>query len=465
MYHTRIDNTDVHCSDELVQKYDRPGPRYTSYPTAPQWHDTIPHTEYLALLADSARAATPLSLYLHLPFCEAHCTFCGCNVVITKKKSIAESYLDDLARELELLAPQLAHRKVAQLHIGGGTPTYLTPAQLDALSQKIRANFRFTPNAELSIEADPRVTTAEHLHTLRRCGFNRLSFGVQDLTPRVQAAINRLQPLALTERLIATARELRFDSINVDLIYGLPWQTVDSFADTVKSVLAVEPDRIACFNFAYVPWLKAQQRAIDPATLPNPHDKLTMWCRAITQCADAGYELIGFDHFAKAHDELAVARREGTLSRNFQGYTTQAGIDMVGFGITSIGDIGGVYVQNVKKIPEYRRRLLAHEAPLERACRLTADDCVRRTLIRTLLCNNAVHAHAFASATGADLTAMVSAAHSALQPLLEDGLATWDGRTLAITPQGRLFARNIAMCFDAYLAPEQAADARYSRTV
>lgn len=467
MFQTIINGTNVHFDAALVAKYDRPGPRYTSYPTAPQWHEAIDTAGYARILAASNAVARPLSLYFHLPFCESHCTFCGCNVIITKQKQVVDPYLADLEREVALVAAQLDRRRpVTQLHWGGGTPTYLTCAQIERVWGAIAANFTLAPDAEIGIEVDPRVTTAEQLRTLGQLGFNRVSLGVQDIQPEVQAAVNRIQPLELTAALIQTARELGYQSVNTDLIYGLPYQTPASFHETVAAVLALQPDRVACYNFAYVPWLKAQQRTIDPATLPAAETKLTTWCQTIRQFADAGYDLIGFDHFARAHDEMAHARRDGTLWRNFQGYTTKAGTDLVAFGITGIGDIDGHYIQNVKKLADYRRAVQAGLFPLERACHLTRDDLIRRAVIRELLCNERVDAAAVRDTWNIEFGEYFAAALAALHEPIADGLVTWDGAILAITPLGHLFARNVAMCFDAYLPSETAAtQARYSRTI
>ncbi|MBI4237807.1 MAG: oxygen-independent coproporphyrinogen III oxidase [Deltaproteobacteria bacterium] len=467
MFQTTINGTAVRFDAALVAKYDRPGPRYTSYPTAPQWHAAIDAAGYAQILAASNAVARPLSLYFHLPFCESHCTFCGCNVIITKQKHVVEPYLADLEREVALVAAQVDRRRaVVQLHWGGGTPTYLSCDQIERVWQAIASHFTIAADAEVGVEVDPRVTTAEQLRVLRRLGFNRVSLGVQDIHPEVQAAVNRLQPLELTAALIRTARALGYASVNTDLIYGLPYQTPDSFQETVAAVLALQPDRVACYNFAYVPWLKAQQRAIDPATLPAAETKLTTWCQTIRQFADADYDLIGFDHFARPDDEMARARRSGTLWRNFQGYTTKAGTDLLAFGITGIGDVDGHYLQNVKKLPEYRRAVQAGTFPLERACHLTRDDLMRRWVIRELLCNERVDANAVRLTWDTNFGDYFAAALAALQEPIADGLATWDGTILAITPLGHLFARNVAMCFDAYLPSEPATvSARYSRTI
>lgn len=460
---THIEGTAVAFDAALVEKYDRPGPRYTSYPTAPHWCESIDHARYAHILTDSNAAARPLSLYLHLPFCERHCVFCGCNVVITTRKQVAVPYLEHVAGEVAVLARHLdTQRPVVQIHWGGGTPTYLSCAQLEQTWKIFTDHFTIAPDAEIGIEVDPRVTSAEQLRTLRNLGFNRVSMGVQDFDPRVQQAIGRIQPHGQTAALIDAARTAGFSSVNVDLIYGLPYQTPESFAQTVDAMVALAPDRIACFNFAFVPWLKAQQRTIDPATLPSPTDKIAMWCRTITQLADAGFIMIGFDHFARPDDELTAALRSRTLWRNFQGYSTKAGTDLVGIGITSIGDINGHYVQNGKTLPAYARAAAATQLPAERGCVLTPDDTVRRHVIRELLSNNIVAMTAVDRQFDIHFADYFAAALRALQPMCDDGLVTCADHTIGITPRGRLFARNIAMCFDAYLHAE---DQRYSRTV
>jgi oxygen-independent coproporphyrinogen III oxidase len=451
---TIINGTAVTLDANLVQRYDRPGPRYTSYPTAPQWKDEITSPQYSEILDQSNAQARPLSLYFHLPFCEEHCTFCGCNVIITKKREIADPYLNAIAQELRLtMAHMDTSRTITQFHFGGGTPTYFSPAQLERLWKDIAPHLRFADDAEIGIEVDPRVTTREHLAVLRQLGFNRLSMGIQDFRPEVQQAINRIQPYDVTAELINAARQLGFASINVDLIYGLPHQTPEGFAETIEQIITLEPDRIACYSFAFVPWLKAQQRKIDAATLPEAQTKLSTWCTTITQLHETGYHMIGFDHFARADDELAKALHTGSLWRNFQGYSTKAGTDLLAFGITGIGDIDGHYVQNVKKLTQYYTALSHDTLPVERACHLSADDLQRREIIRELLCNGRAHLG----------IANFSTELATLQPMIDDQLLTLTDATLTITPRGRLFARNVAMAFDTYLDATQ--DQRYSRTV
>lgn len=465
-FRTTIDDTPIVITPEMLQRYNHAGPRYTSYPTAPQWNDAITSEEYEHILMESNSSGKDLSLYMHIPFCEEQCTFCGCSTVITKKKEIAEPYLAALQQELYLLDHHLdSSRHVSQLHWGGGTPTYLSCAQIEALWATITKYFKFRGDAEISIEVDPRVTTKEHLRTLRTCGFNRISLGVQDLDPRVQEAVNRIQPMHMTQSLIEEARALGFDSVNVDLIYGLPHQTQDGFAKTTQQIIDLDPDRIACFSFAYVPWMKAQQRNIPEDTLPDADDKLRTWCATIEQFGSAGYTMIGFDHFAKSGDELTKALHTKSLRRNFQGYSTQAGADMVACGMTGIGDIHGHYVQNEKKVPRYQNAVHAQEFPIVRGCRLSNDDLIRREFIQHLLCNNHIDLQKFGNTQGIDCTEYFSDAWTALAPMQNDGLVDFDTSSLHITPQGRLFARNVAMCFDAYRTQDAEKGQKYSQTV
>ncbi|MBI2345848.1 MAG: oxygen-independent coproporphyrinogen III oxidase [Deltaproteobacteria bacterium] len=462
----RIDNQRIELPAALIAKYDRPGPRYTSYPTAPAWQAPFDAADYAQALKESNTTARPLSLYVHLPFCEAHCTFCGCNVIITKKKALADEYLSDLEREIAIVAGGVDRgRPVVQLHWGGGTPTYLSPAQLSRLMAILRRHFALANDAEIGVEVDPRVTTNEQVAVLRELGFNRISMGIQDFHPAVQEAINRIQPVEMTSMLIDACRAARFASINVDLIYGLPHQTLERFAATLDAVIGLKPDRIALYNFAFVPWLKAQQRRIDPSTLPAPATKLALLLHGIDAFGTAGYAYIGMDHFARPTDELARARAVRTLWRNFQGYTTKAGTDLIAFGITGIGDVAGRYAQNVKTLAAYRRALAAGEMPIERGCKLTQDDLLRRVVIRELLCNNYLAVADCNAAFGIDFAEYFRTELEALRPLSDDGLVTCTEATIKVTVLGRLFARNIAMVFDRYLSATSNGRPLYSRTI
>ena len=347
---------------ELLSRYNVQGPRYTSYPTAPMWKESFSASDYERALRESAAAAnpSPLSLYVHLPFCEKLCFFCGCTVVITGRAHAPENpYLEILEREIDWVAERAGPRPVVQLHWGGGTPTYFAPALLERLGRRIFDRFAMAPDAELGVEVDPRVTTREHLEALAALGFNRLSMGVQDFDPRVQEAINRIQPAADTRRLIEHARALGFPSINVDLIYGLPFQTPETFSRTIDQVLEIGPDRLAVYSYANVPWMKKHQNVLLPH-LPDEKTKFGIFQMALSRFTEAGFEYIGMDHFARPDDELARARRDRTLHRNFQGYTTKAGTDLLGLGMSAIGSVGDAYVQN-------RRELADTAAPSGRA--------------------------------------------------------------------------------------------------
>lgn len=454
---------------ELLARYDHPGPRYTSYPTAVEFHDGITSDDYLdCLAAADALGDAPLSMYMHLPFCEERCLFCGCHTIITRRKDVAAPYLGLLAREIELLAERLPHRRrFAQLHLGGGTPTYYAPAQLDTLIRGLLRHFTPLEGAELAFEADPRVTTTEHLDALADLGFNRVSFGVQDLTPAVQEAINRRQSREQTALLVEHARARGFRGINVDLIYGLPLQTPKSFEQTVDSVIALEPDRAAVYSFAFVPWVRGNQKKIEEEQLPAADVKVQLFAIARERFLAAGYEPIGMDHFARPDDDLALARRDGKLRRNFQGYAVIPGDDVLGLGISAIGDVRGSYVQNEKKLSTYEDSIVAGRLPVARGVRRTPDDEVRRTVIHELMCNFRVdtveierrYEIGFSSYFAEDLALL--AAHE------REGMVVVSPASIEATPMGELFVRNLAMCFDRYQRDKHAADSKpaFSRTV
>jgi oxygen-independent coproporphyrinogen-3 oxidase len=453
---------------DLLRRYDRPGPRYTSYPTAVEFHagfDESAYREHLARAA--AERDAPLSLYLHLPFCEERCTFCGCMVIITKKREVAARYLEYLEREIALLAAHLrGRRRVVQYHWGGGTPTYLSVAQIEALQATVRRHFDVQPGAEVAIEVDPRVTSFEQLETLRALGFNRLSMGVQDFAPEVQEAVNRVQGEDQTRALFERARELGYLSINVDLIYGLPLQTIESFGRSVDAVVRMRPDRVAVYSFAHVPWIRGNQRRLRPEDLPSPEAKLSLFVAARSRFQDAGYEPIGMDHFALPEDELARAARSRTLHRNFMGYTVKPAPDMLGAGVSAIGDVAGAFAQNVKKLSEYYPALDAGRFPVERGYRLSPDDHVRRHVITQLMCNFHLDLDDVARRFGIDPASYFA---RELRELREgpaaDGFLEMDERSLEITPRGRLFVRNVCMAFDRHLRDKAAATPVFSRTV
>jgi oxygen-independent coproporphyrinogen-3 oxidase len=453
----------------LLQQYDRPGPRYTSYPTAVEFTERFDERAYRDRLRGAAAdTEEPLSLYLHLPFCEARCTYCGCMTIITRKREVAARYLDYVEREIAMLAAELnGRRRVVQYHWGGGTPTYLSPAQIERLHACVTKHFEIDPAGEIAIEVDPRVTTPEQLRVLHALGFNRLSMGVQDFTPEVQEAIGRRQSAALTRDLYDAARAIGFRSINLDLIYGLPLQTPDTFARTLSSVIAMRPDRIAVYSYAHVPWLRPHQKAINTADLPDRTTKFELIGSAIDAFGEAGYDAIGMDHFALPEDDLAVAARERRLHRNFMGYTTRRAGDMLGVGVSAIGDLHGAFAQNVKKLSTYYDALDAGRFPIERGYALSADDLLRRHVITELMCNFYVDRDATSRRFGIAFDAYFGRELSALSAPagpVEHGFLRLDGNSLEVTDHGRLFVRNICMQFDKYL-PAHDGRPVFSRTI
>jgi len=436
----------------LLARHDRPGPRYTSYPTAVEFHEGVRADAYAERLA--AANAVPdglLSAYLHLPFCEHRCLFCGCHVIISPHKEKTAHYLDLLEREIDLVAERLPdRRRVSQVHLGGGTPTYQSPAELDRLMGFFLERFRRTADAELAVEVDPRVTSVEHLDALARHGFNRVSFGVQDFTPDVQEAVERVQTVEETQELVEHARGLGFRGINVDLIYGLPKQTEAGFRRSVDTVIELGADRAAVYAFAFVPWIRGHMTRLAEEDFPDRDERFRLFALARERFLAAGYEPIGMDHFARPDDELAVARREGRLRRNFQGYAVVPGDDVVGFGISAIGDVRGAYVQNEKKLSRYEEDVRAGRLPVERGVLRSADDELRRDVIHELMCNLVIdvpsvevrHGVRFAEAFAEDLRR--------LRPFEAEGMVEVRPATIRATPLGALFLRNLAMCFDRY---------------
>jgi oxygen-independent coproporphyrinogen-3 oxidase len=452
---------------ELLAKYDRPGPRYTSYPTAVEFSETVGADAYERRLAEAAaKSDDPLSLYFHLPFCSHRCTFCGCNVVITSKHDVAVDYLETLFREIDLVADRLGDRaSVRQLHWGGGTPTFQTPEEMESLFRKTTERFRILPDAEVALEVDPRVTTHDHLVVLRKLGFNRLSMGVQDFTPEVQEAIERNQTWEETERLVTDSRALGFHSLNVDLVYGLPRQSPETFVESLRKVLELRPERVAVYSYAHVPWLKHNQRRTDEDFLPSPDVKLRLFAEALEAFTGAGYDPIGMDHFALPDDELAVAARQGTLHRNFMGYTTRPAPDMVGLGISSIGDVGDAHFQNHKVIPQWRKRVEAGEVPVYRGVVLSAEDRLRREVIHSLMCNWRVDKKSVGARHGIDFDEHFRVELEDLRREQAEGFVEMDGAELRVVGTGRLFVRNVAMVFDEYLRRMKKDGPVFSRTV
>ena len=446
---------------EVLQRYNLSGPRYTSYPTAPTWSEATGHAELHAHLEASreASAGRPLSLYTHLPFCISHCTFCGCNVIISPKRElVSEPYVRVLEREIELYARALnAEREVVQLHWGGGTPTYLSAEQLRRVHGMIAKRITFATGAEKALEIHVNWTSDEQMHVLAELGFNRISMGVQDFDPRTQAAVNRIQSFERTQELVRLARTLGFGGINLDLIYGLPHQSVGSFARTVDQILELRPDRLAVYNFAYLPERMRHQAVIDPETLPAPEEKFRIFLETHDRLTAAGYRYIGMDHFALPNDELAIAFDAGTMQRNFMGFTTRAGADLVGMGISSIGLIDGMFVQNTKKIPAWERALEAGEFPTERGLKMSAEDALRGEVIMSLMCRDHVDKRGIEAKFGVVFDEVFGEELERLEAMgmIEDELLTVSGEGLDLTFLGRMFVRNIAMVFDGYLGEER----------
>ena len=442
-------------SDEILEKYNRPGPRYTSYPTAPVWKDDFGPGDLENYYERAEERRTPLSLYMHLPFCESLCLFCACNVSIQKDKSVAIPYLAALKKEIEHVAGRVSrNRSVSQFHWGGGTPSYLSPTQMEDLFLHTRERFTFAPDAEIGIEVDPRVTNRAHLETLRRLGFNRLSMGIQDFQPKVQETIHRVQPYEMTRDLIAIGRELGFESLNVDLIYGLPYQTAESFQHTIDQVLTLVPDRVAMFSYAHVPWLKKQQGSFQ-AHLPEGKEKFRIFRAGLERCLDAGYLYIGMDHFARPGDELATAQQNRTLHRNFQGYTTKAGADLYGMGVSAISSIGEAYAQNRKEVPAYQDTVGSRGIATMRGYRLSSDDVIRRAVIGRLLCHTVIPKREVEREFSISFDEYFAAELDRLEEPRAEGLVELASGEIRVTPLGRIFIRNVAMVFDRYLHEQQ----------
>jgi oxygen-independent coproporphyrinogen-3 oxidase len=461
--------TDRRVTAELLARHDRPGPRYTSYPTAVEFSEAVERVEYERCLEEAnALGDEPLSVYVHLPFCEERCLFCGCHVIISPDKAKAKPYLGLLEREIELVAERLPQRRrFSQLHLGGGTPTYQSAQQLDRLLGHFLEHFEAAPGAELAVECDPRVTSEEQIDVLAARGFNRISFGVQDFTPEVQEAIHRVQTEAETLRLIERARQHGFRGINVDLIYGLPLQTLETFERTVERVIEFGADRAAVYSFAFVPWIRGHMKNLEESDFPGRELKFELFSMARERFLRAGYQPIGMDHFARPDDELAKALAERRLRRNFQGYAVIPAEDVVGLGLSAIGDIRGAYVQNAKKLSDYRQALEAGELPAMRGVLLRGEDAMRRVLIHELMCNFRVEKRAIEERFGVDFDQTFRVDLERLAPLVESGLAEVDQTEVRATPVGELFVRNLAMCFDTYWRDKHEGQDKptFSRTV
>jgi oxygen-independent coproporphyrinogen-3 oxidase len=435
---------------ELLRRHDVAGPRYTSYPTADRFVEAHQAPQHLQALAQRG-AAQPLSVYVHVPFCEQLCYYCACNKIITKHHERAQPYLAQLEVEMDLVAAALGgHAPVSQLHLGGGSPTFLSDAELGALMAALRRRFRLLAGAELSIEVDPRTVDAARLAHLKSLGFNRLSFGVQDFDAAVQKAVHRVQPFESVAALMRAARELGFASISVDLIYGLPAQTTTSFARTIAQVAGLRPDRIAMYAYAHLPQRFKPQRRIVAELLPPAGDKLGMLSGAISALLGEGYDYIGMDHFALPEDPLAVAKRQGLLHRNFQGYSTHPDCDLIGLGVSAISRVGATYAQNAKTLEEYEDALRQRELPVQRGLALTRDDVLRRAVIMALMCQGRVEFESIAASHLVDVPTYFAPEFERLEQLAAQGLVVLEAGAIQVTPLGWYFVRAVAMVFDRY---------------
>jgi oxygen-independent coproporphyrinogen-3 oxidase len=461
----------VEFDAELINKLGQSGPRYTSYPTADRFTGDFGYGNFLeaqtALRQRGKRR--PLSLYIHIPFCDTVCYYCACNKVVTKDKSKAVTYLRYLKQEIEIQGKLFAGmNQIEQLHFGGGTPTYLNERQMDELMAHLRHHFEFAPDArgEYSIEIDPRTVSRERVLGLRAQGFNRISLGVQDFDPEVQKAVNRVQPESETLAVIAAAREAGFRSVSIDLIYGLPKQSIATMEQTLAKVISASPDRIALYNYAHMPHLFKPQRRILEADMPGAALKLDMLALSIERLTQAGYIYIGMDHFAKPEDDLAVAQRQGRLHRNFQGYSTLAEADLIACGVSAIGALGATYSQNEKTLDAYYERLDEGKLPIARGIKLDTDDLLRRIIIQMLMCHFELSIASIEQAYPIDFAQYFAPELAKLALLEQDGLIHIDSEWLSVTPKGRLLIRNICMVFDRYLAQAQAPHPlRYSKTI
>ena len=454
---------------ETIRRFDRPGPRYTSYPTAVEFHEGVGAEAYRERLteANGQGSKAVLSLYAHLPFCEHRCLFCGCHVVITPHMPVAEKYLEYVKLEIDRVAEQLPDRRdVVQMHWGGGTPTYFSPDQLSDLMAKYRGHFHFVEGAEVAIEVDPRVTSHDHLDRLVELGFNRLSMGVQDLTPEVQKAITRDQTYEQTADLMEFARRVGFkEGINLDLIYGLPEQRLETFETNLDQILALRPDRVALYSFAFVPWIRGHQKKLDKESLPSPDLKLKLYLMAMERFLGAGYKPIGMDHFALPDDELALAAGEGRLHRNFMGYSVMPASDMLAFGVSGIGEVHGAFFQNEKKLSTYYEALDAGRLPVQRGYVLDEDDRIRQHVIREIMCNFLVSKSDVGERFGIEFDEYFGGSLDRLRDVREAGFVEVTEGRLLVREEGRLFVRNVCMAFDRYLEAKTGDGPVFSRTV
>jgi len=448
------------------EKYSRPGPRYTSYPTAPEFHTNFTQEDLIDKFKNQSDDR-PLSLYIHIPFCRSACYFCGCNVIFTSKDDKKVRYIEYLKKELKILAKHLnTNRTVTQMHFGGGTPTFLSAEQLKEVLDSIKNTFpNFSDNAEISCEIDPRYFTKEHMDVLKEAGANRVSFGVQDLDPKVQETIHRIQPFETTQNVVKIARDAGIKSINIDLIYGLPHQTKETFAKTIRDIVKLNPDRLAVFNYAHVPWMMKTQRKFDETTFAPPSTKLEILKDSIEFFESIGYKMVGMDHFAKPEDELFKAIQKGELHRNFQGYTTKGGADLIGIGVTSIGDGVDYYAQNFKTLPEYEEAIDAGNLPVFKGYNLSDDDILRQYVIMELMANFALDIKSVEKKFDINFKTYFSDALDALKEFQEAELLTVTDDKIEANATGAMLIRNIAMPFDAYLNNIPEDKRRFSKTI
>ena len=447
-------------------KYSKPGPRYTSYPTALEFDEKF-DTNALLEEFENQDKTRPLSLYFHLPFCRSACYFCGCNVVFTSKEDKKERYITYIEKELKILSAHLdTSREVIQMHFGGGTPTFFDDKQLDRVISLIKKTFpNFTKDAEISCEIDPRFFTKAHMTVLKKAGFNRISFGVQDFDPKVQEAVHRIQPYDVTKAAIDLARANGIKSVNVDLIYGLPFQTFETFKKTLQMARSLDADRFAVFNYAHVPWLKKTMRKIDETTLPHPSVKLEILKYTIDYFTSEGYKMVGMDHFAKPEDELFKAIEKGELHRNFQGYTTKGGADLIGVGLTSIGEGKDYYVQNYKDMKSYEAAIDEGRLPVERGVKLTQDDIIRNAVIMELMSNFKLNIPKIEKEFGITFKDYFKDALAGLKEFVDADIVSLSDTQIKASPTGEMLIRNIAMFFDAYMLPTDENKKRFSKTI
>jgi oxygen-independent coproporphyrinogen-3 oxidase len=446
----------MHPDHALLVKYSKPGPRYTSYPPAPHFAEDFGIGQWRQEIIESQDASRPISLYVHIPFCDTLCFYCGCNMVATQKYEKAQEYLKYLKREIdEVAALTSSSRRVVQLHWGGGTPTFLKAGEIRDLAAHIRSRFNFDPRAEVSVEVDPRGLLREQVDALRESGFNRASIGVQDLNEQVQKAVNRVQPLSLIQEVYGWFREANFQSINMDLMVGLPHQTLETYKDTLREITAMAPDRLAVFGYAHVPWMKKHQKLIVQSDLPNFETRMALQEQILETLESKGYVHVGMDHFAKPDDEIVKAQRSKTLWRNFQGYTTHRNADIYGFGASSISQTNDVYAQNEKRPTGYQQMIGEHGLATVKGYRMTTDDKLRRDVIIELMCDLVVNKQGIGTRWNIDFNDYFAKSLELLNPLVADGLVEADANEIRVTTLGRLFLRNIAMCFDAYLNAEK----------